>query len=119
MWPHGNEGEARVAEPDLPRESERTDFYMKYDFQMLATNFFFFLTKLRAPSVQHPESLFLMYHLVVIRAIQTLDVLLPPWMILCLIKNWVGQGACGVCVSVRIPAQDSCRGWEGVTIQWL
>lgn len=42
MWPHGNEGEARVAEPDLPRESERTDFYMKYDFQMLATNFFFF-----------------------------------------------------------------------------
>ena len=22
MWPHGNEGEARVAKPDLPREME-------------------------------------------------------------------------------------------------
>ena len=42
MWPHGNEGEARVAKPDLPRENGNTDFRMKYDLQMLATNSLFF-----------------------------------------------------------------------------
>lgn len=42
MWPHGNEDKSRVAKPDLPRESENTDFYMKYDFQVLAINSLFF-----------------------------------------------------------------------------
>lgn len=59
--PYGSECTARVAKRDLSRETENTAISVKYDFQMLQTNYFF--TKNRRPPVCNlffSESLFLM-----------------------------------------------------------